>query len=106
MRCFCYAVLVLLAALRAESAVTVGVTALSITNQTEFLIAADALTSASGTERDAVQVRTVVGWTNDAILVANETTSYQLRLLADGTAVSILTESGAPGTVYRFTNAV
>ncbi len=106
MRCYCYALLVFLAVLRAESAVTVGVTALSITNQTEFLISADALTSASGTERNAVQVRTVVGWTNDAFLAANETTTYELRLLAAGTAVSILTESGASGTVYRATNAV
>jgi len=106
MKYFCSALLAGFLVLRAHSAVTVGVTTLAITNQTEFLIAADALTAAAGTERDAVQVRAVVTWTNDATLAANATTEYQVRLLGGGTAVSILNESGIAGTVYRFTNSV
>lgn len=107
MRCFCYWLLALLAVLRVEGAVTVSITSLTITNPTEFLIAADALTSAAGTERDAVRVRTMVRWTNNAALPETEVTSYELRLLAGGsTPVTILTESGGAGTIYRFTNSV
>jgi hypothetical protein len=106
MKSIWFALLVVCVALPAQSAVTKGVTALVIMNQTEFLIAADALTNASGTERDAVKVRAVVTWNNDALLPAADTTEYQFRLLAGNAAANILTESGATGTIYRFTNTV
>ena len=101
-----FTLLVVFAALHAKSAVTLGLTSLTITNQTEFLIAADALTNAVGTDREAVQVRTVVSWTNDSVIAANETTRYEIRLLSGPAAASIITESGAIGSIYRFTNTV
>ncbi|MBK8001604.1 MAG: hypothetical protein IPK15_23600 [Verrucomicrobia bacterium] len=91
---------------RAVGAVSEGITSLTITNSSEFLIAADRLTNALGTDREAVQVRSVVRWGNDGALPAARTTEYQLQLLAGSTPVSILNESGASGTVYRFTNSV
>ncbi len=108
MKCFVMAVLglELVAGLRLMGAVSETITSLSVTNPSEFLIAADVLTNAPGTERDALQVRTVVRWTNDAVLSGTRATEYRLQVLAGDTPISIFTESGAPGTIFRFTNSV
>ncbi len=106
MKCFFLGFLGLMAGLRAMGAVSEAITSLSITNPGDFLIAADALTNAPGTVRDALHVRTVVRWTNDSALTAGRVTEYQLQLLAGTTPVSIITDSGNSGTVYRFTNSV
>jgi hypothetical protein len=96
----------LMVGLRVMGAVSESITSLTITNSGEFLIAADGLTNAPGTDRDAVQVRSVVRWNNDGVLGVLRSTEYQLQLLAGSTPVSILNEAGVTGTVYRFTNTV
>jgi hypothetical protein len=90
----------------AFAAVAEGITSLAITQASPYLIASDSLTNAPGTDRDAVQVRTVVQWSNDAVLPSPRVTEYQLQLLDGSTPVSLFNEAGVPGTVYRFTNSV
>ncbi len=106
MKCLLLGILGLMAGLRAMGAVSESITSLSITNPGEYLIAADLLTNAPGTDREALQVRTLVRWSNDAVTASQRTTEYQLQLLTGPTPVSIVNESGNAGTVYRFTNSV